>query len=138
MEAKDLSLDDIHVGDKAMCSRTWKEEDVVIFSEISGDANPLHMDTSYASTTQFGQRIVHGMLVGSLCSQLVGMHLPGKRCLYLQQTLRFKNPVFIGDSIIAEGVVVAKSISTRILTITITMKKNDSIIIEGEAVVKVL
>ncbi len=138
MEAKDLTLNDIHIGNKASCSRTWEEKDVILFSQLSGDNNPLHMDSSYATTTQFGQRIVHGMLVASLCSQIVGMHIPGRRCLYLQQTVKFKHPVFIGDTVIAEGEVITKSESTRILTITIIIKKNDSIVIEGEAVVLVL
>jgi 3-hydroxybutyryl-CoA dehydratase len=96
------------------------------------------MDNTYASTTQFGKRLVHGMLVGSLCSQLVGMYIPGRKCLYLKQQLVFKQPVFIGDTVVATGIVVSKSKSTRMLTISIKIRKNDSIVLEGEALVQVL
>lgn len=138
MKALDLSIKDIKVGDTATCSRIWTEEDIVSFSKLSGDENPLHMDISYAENTRFKNRIVHGMLVSSLCSQIVGMYLPGKRCLYLQQNLKFKNPVFIGDNVSATGTVISKSESTGIISVSIIMKKNDSIVIEGEAVVQII
>lgn len=138
LEARDTSFDEIFVDDTASCSRTWTEKDVEVFSILSGDSNPLHMDNTYASTTQFGKRLVHGMLVGSLCSQLVGMYIPGRKCLYLKQQLVFKQPVFIGDTVVATGIVVSKSKSTRMLTISIKIRKNDSIVLEGEALVQVL
>jgi acyl dehydratase len=138
MEAKDLLLSDIAVGDTAMCSRTWEAGDVARFAELSGDGNPLHMSEVYAETTRFSQRLVHGMLVGSLCSQVLGMQLPGKRCLYLQQNLTFKQPIFIGETTTLTATVLSKSESTQILSIGIVIKKNDSIVIIGEALVQVL
>jgi acyl dehydratase len=68
--------------------RTFAAEDVAAFAAISGDFSPLHMDDEYARGTEFGGRVVHGLLVGSLFSQLVGMHLPGKQALYLGQDQR--------------------------------------------------
>ena len=50
------------------------------FAEFSGDYNELHMDENYASTTSFGKRICHGMLLASFFSRLVGMSIPGKEC----------------------------------------------------------
>lgn len=138
MEARDLKLSDIQVGDHASFDRTFSEQDVQTFADLSGDTNLLHTDETYAQTTTFKHRLVHGMLVGSLCSTLVGMYLPGKRCLYVRQTLSFKKPVFIGDTITVFGTVMAKSEATHILTLSIVMKKDENVVLEGEAHVQVI
>lgn len=138
MEAKNLALADIRVGDMATFSRTWEESDVQLFAKVSGDFNPLHMDGEYAGTTKFKGRIVHGLLVASLCSTLVGMYLPGKKCLYLGQTLLFKKPVYINDTVVVLGTVISKSESTRIITLSVVMKKGEEIVLEGEARAQVL
>lgn len=138
MEARDLVMEDIHIGDSSSFDRLWTEEDVNTFAKLSGDMNPLHMEDEYAQTTQFGGRLVHGMLVASLCSTLVGMYIPGKRCLYLSQTLSFKKPVFIGDTVTVTGVVVAKSVATKILSLAISIRKGEEEVVEGEARVQVL
>ncbi len=138
MGLKDISMDDIQVGDTASFDRTLTEGDVHSFAQLSGDMNPLHMDETYARTTKFGRRVVHGMLLGSLCSRLVGMYLPGKRCVYLGQTLTFKKPVFIGDTVSISGEVMAKSISTGIVEIAISITKDDEEMVEGNAVVQIL
>lgn len=138
MNPKDLSIDDISVGDSVSFDRTWTDEDVRMFALLSKDMNPLHLDEKYARTTKFKQRVVHGMLVGSACSELVGMHLPGKRCLYLRQTLSFKKPVFIGDTVTVRGIVKTKSVSTGILEISILIKKRDDEVVDGTATVQVL
>ena len=131
MEARDLKLEDIKIGDSASFERTFSEADVAAFAELIGDVNPLHMDDAYAQTTKFGKRLVHGMLVGSLFSRFVGMYLPGKHCLYLSQTLEFKQPVFIGDAVVVEGTVQSMSISTGIIRIALTIHKKT-----GEEVVR--
>ena len=138
MEAKDLTINDINIGDKSSFERTFTENDIQVFAGLSGDVNPLHVDERYAKTTIFKQRLVHGLLVGSLCSTLVGMYLPGKRCLYLKQKLSFKKPVFIRDTLNVFGWVVAKSEVTKILTIIIHIKRGKEIVLEGEAIVQVL
>lgn len=138
MTPRDLSFDDIKIGDTATFSRTWVEKDIQQFAELCGDKNPLHMDESYAKTTQFKQRVVHGMLVGSLCSTLVGLYLPGKHSLYLKQDFSFKKPVFIGDTTEIFGIVVSKSESTRIIFLSIIIKKEQEVVIEGNASVQVI
>lgn len=138
MEARDLSFESIRVGDTASLARTIHEEDVHTFAKLSGDENPLHTDHAYAATTSFKKPVVHGMLLGSFCSALVGMYLPGKRCLYLSQTLTFKKPVFVGDTIEVQGAVTAKSESTRVLTISISITRKGEEVVGGTAVVQVL
>ena len=134
----DKSIADINIGDDASFERTFTEADVVAFANLSGDHNPLHMDAGYAASTRFGQRVVHGMLVASLCSTLVGMHLPGKRCLYLKQEITFHKPVFIGDILTVSGIVTSKSTVTGILNIAITILKDEIVAMEGMAVVQVM
>lgn len=138
MSPRDLSIDDINVGDTAEFERTWSDSDVADFARISGDINPLHTDDEYASTTKFKKRLVHGMLLGALCSTFVSMYLPGKRCLYLKQDISFKKPVFIGDTVKISGKVVAKSSSTGILTISINISRDIDIVATGEAHVQVI
>lgn len=138
MEARNLTFADISVGDTASFERIVSSEDVHAFAQISGDKNPLHSDPVYAETTLFKRPIVHGMLLGSLCSTLVGMYLPGKRCLYLSQTLAFKKPVYAGDTVVVQGTVVAKSISTHVLTISISIQCGKEEVVGGSAMVRVL
>ncbi|MEZ5477348.1 MAG: MaoC family dehydratase [Thiolinea sp.] len=69
----------LQVGDTASLTRAFSEADVRTYAELCGDKNPVHLDAEYAADTQFGERIVHGMLVSSLFSTLLGMHLPGRR-----------------------------------------------------------
>ncbi len=138
MQPKDLTFEDIKISDSITFERSFTDADVALFAKLSGDMNPLHLDDMYALTTKFKKRLVHGMLVGSLCSQLVGMYLPGKRCLYLKQSLEFKNPVFISDSVKVVGTVVSKSESTKIIEVAISMNVGDTIVLEGSAVVQVI
>lgn len=93
------------VGQSASCSKTITETDVVQYAGLSGDFNPIHIDKDYARQTRFKQRIAHGLLTSSLLSQLLGMHLPGKGSVYMEQTLRFTRPVFIGDTITATATI---------------------------------
>ncbi len=138
MNARDVSFEALQIGETATFSRTIHEKDVEAFALLSGDMNPLHMDEAYAQTTQFGQRIVHGMFLGALCSCLVGMYLPGKRCLYLSQTLIFKKPVFIGDTVDVEGTLISKSQSTKLLSVDIVFIRDKEVVAQGQAQVQVL
>jgi len=138
MEPADLSFEDIIVGQHASFERTFTEADVRLFAQLSGDENPLHLDKAYAARTRFKKPLVHGMLVGSLCSALVGMYLPGRRCLYLRQTLSFKHPIFIGETLLVTGTVTKKITSTRMLSLAISITCGDVQAVEGEAVVQVL
>jgi len=62
----------LNIGDNASITRSFTEQDVIDYAELSGDKNPAHLDAAYAAETQFKHRIVHGMLVGSLFSALLG------------------------------------------------------------------
>lgn len=124
----------IEIGATAARTKTFTDDDVRAFAQISGDSNPVHLDEDYAAGTQFGRRIVHGMLTASLISATIANDLPGKGTIYLSQNLQFKAPVFIGDAITATVEVTA--VRRRIVTLATRCTNQDStLVIDGEAVV---
>ncbi len=102
------NFDDLVIGQKSTFSQKIDESLLNEFAKISGDFNPLHMSDEYASSTNFGKRVCHGMLLASFFSKLIGMYLPGKNSLYFSQTLNFRNPCFIGDHLTIVGEIVEK------------------------------
>ena len=98
-------IEDFETGQHVTFTKTFTEEDVRHFIEITGDVNPLHVDEAFASKTQFGRRVLHGMLTASILSTMVGMLLPGTGAIYRSQTIRFLLPVHIGDTVTAHFVV---------------------------------
>ena len=125
-DLSELTFDQITIG-------LTKEFHVVItqslvddFAKMSGDFSPLHMNEEYAKSTKFQNKVVHGMLLASFLSRMIGMYLPGKHALYTSQSLEFHNPCFVGDEIIVSSIVNDKSESTKIIKIAskITNIKN--------------
>jgi len=128
---------EMKVGDKSFLHKVFTEEDVIKFSEISTDTNPIHLDENYASSTVFGKRVVHGMLVASMFSALIGVELPGEGSIYLGQSLSFKAPVSIGDQVTASVEIVSIREDKPIATLrTLCVNDEGQVLIEGEAVVK--
>lgn len=126
------------IGEKEFYSKTITEKDVYNFAEISGDFNPIHIDKEEAEKSVFGKSIAHGFLVASFISNIIGTKLPGKGSIYLEQDLKFKKPVYIGD-IVTASVEIVEIINAekRILELkTIVKNQEDVIVIEGYAVVK--
>src|ERR1700740_1845292 len=98
-------IEDFKPGQHVTFTKTFSEDDVRRFIEITGDVNPLHVDDAFAAKTQFGARVLHGMLTASILSTMVGMLLPGSGAVYRSQTIRFLKPVHIGDTVTAHFVV---------------------------------
>jgi len=98
-EENTMTFSQLKIGDAASIEKTFSMEDVLAFARISGDANPAHVDPEYAKRSIFGSCIVHGFLVGSLFSAILGTKLPGLGTIYTGQTLKFTRPVYIGDTI---------------------------------------
>jgi acyl dehydratase len=125
------------IGDKAVVTKRFTYEDVQLFAEVSTDKNPLHLDETFASNTQFGKPIVHGMLVASLFSAILGTKLPGTGTIYLGQELSFKKPVFIGDTITASAEVVEMRTDKPICILrTVCHNSKGEIVIDGKAFAK--
>lgn len=126
----------VEMGARASCTKTFTDEDVRQFAQITGDKNPIHLDESYAASSRFGRRIVHGILTAGLISQLLGNELPGRGTLYMGQTLKFKAPVFLGDIVTATVEVVKIRADRGIITLDTTCTNQDGeVVLEGEAVV---
>ena len=96
-----LYLEDLKVGQQAMFGRTVTDADILAFAGVSGDTNPIHLHDGFARSTRFGQRIAHGMLSGSYISTVIGTRLPGPGAIYVSQSMIFKAPVLVGDTITA-------------------------------------
>src|SRR5919205_1038967 len=85
------------------------------FAKLSGDYTPLHMDEQYGKNSTFKRKICHGLLLVSFFSRLIGMHLPGENALCISHTINYMFPGFIDDEITVEGLVINKSIATKII-----------------------
>lgn len=134
----ELKYEDIKVGDIFSLERFIDEASVDKFADLSGDYNPLHMDEQYAKKTEFKERIVHGMLLASLFSNLVGMKCAGKGSLYLSQDLHFKKALPMNNKVKVEGKVVTKIDSVKIIEMkTVIKDSNNNLLVDGIARVKV-
>ncbi|MGN0306515.1 MAG: MaoC family dehydratase [Lachnospiraceae bacterium] len=128
----------IKVGDTHTFSKQVSNEDVLAFAEVSGDKNPLHLDDEYASKTMFKERIAHGMIGAGVISAAIGMGMPGVGTTYLGQSLSFKKPVKIGDTLTVEMEVTKITPKEKfdIATLkTICRNQNGEVVIDGEATV---
>jgi 3-hydroxybutyryl-CoA dehydratase len=130
-------LDELVVGQSARAARIVTEADVLAFAAASGDMNPVHFDEDYAATTRFGTRIAHGMLTGAHVSALIGMRLPGPGSVYVSQTLTFRRPVKIGDSVVTHAEITAIDPAKGYVTLTTTCQVAGKPVLTGEAVVLV-
>ena len=92
---KNRTFDELTLGDQAKLIHTITEKDLLLFAYVTGDTNPLHLNESYAKTTQFGQRIVHGMFSASLVASAIGTQLPGPGTIFRGQEMKFQQPVFV-------------------------------------------
>ena len=128
------SIKDFYVGQTAELTKQYSENDVNMFAEISGDHNPIHLNNEYAKDSIFGKKIVYGFLSGSLISAVLGNVLPGEGSIYMNQTLSFLRPVFIGDTITAKVVISEiNEEKKRILLDTVCTNQNGKTVIEGSA-----
>ncbi len=138
LASHDLEFDRIKVGAVFSFKKIVNDDLVDRFADLVGDYNPLHTDTAYAKKNGFEGRLAHGLLVGSLFSTLVGMFCPGRRALYLSQSLNFKEAVMVGNEVLVQGEVLAKSESTRVIKLKTTVyNQKNKVVVAGEALVKV-
>lgn len=131
-------MNEIKVGQSASFTKTITEVDVYGFAGITGDFNGAHVNQVEAQNNMFGNRIAHGMLVGSLISTVLGTKLPGDGTIYLEQNLKFKKPVYFNDTVTAtvtvEEILNATKGIYKLKTNIINQKKE--LVIEGYAIVK--
>jgi len=130
-------FEDLAVGQSATLGKTITEADILMFAGVSGDTNPAHMDEEYAAGTMFKGRIAHGMLSGALISAVFGTRFPGPGCIYVSQTLRFKAPVRIGDTVRARVEVKELIPEKRMVVLVTTATVGAKTVVDGEATLMV-
>ena len=102
-----LFFEDLSVGMTETLEKTVSSSDVVGFAQLTGDRNPIHLSEHFAARTSFGKRIAHGLYTASLISAVLGTRLPGPGAIYISisQTLNFRAPVKIGDTVVVTVIV---------------------------------
>jgi 3-hydroxybutyryl-CoA dehydratase len=112
-----FTYDEISIGQTARYSKVIEERDIQLFAAVSGDVNPVHLDAEFAAGTPFGERIAHGMLTGAIISAALAMELPGPGTVYLSQSLKFRLPVKLGDTVTVLLEVTDKQDRRRLVTL---------------------
>lgn len=123
------------VGQKAQRSRRVTSRDIELFTEISGDRNPLHYDEKLAKSTRFGGVVVQGGVTSAILNAVVAEDLPGPGTVFLQVNWSFKAPVHPGDTITGE-VEVKKVREDKPITelATRVLRSDGTVVLEGDAV----
>lgn len=132
-----MFFDELSVGQSASFGKTISEADILMFVAVSGDTNPLHINAEAAAASMFKERIAHGMLSAGLISAVLGTRLPGEGAIYLSQTLKFRAPVKIGDTVTARVEVTALDPAKHRATLSTICTVAGKTVIEGEAMVMV-
>jgi acyl dehydratase len=125
----------IEIGATASLTRVITEDDVETFARITGDTNSVHLTEEYARASRFGKRIAHGMVGAGYVPAVLGTRLPGPGAIYLSQSLAFKAPVYLGDSITATVSITGLREDKPIATIATTcVNQQGTVVLEGEAI----
>ena len=93
--------DEIRVGQSAALQRTLTRDDITLFSRVSGDLNPTHLDEEFARSQAAGEITGHALWNSGLISSLLGNVLPGPGTIYLEQDLQFHHPITLDDTVTA-------------------------------------
>lgn len=142
MVTDDLALlrnrifDELSIGDSATITRTLTQQDIHLFAIQSGDVNPAHLDPQFAASTRFHGVVAHGMWGAALISAVLGTRLPGPGTIYLSQTLHFRAPVRIGDTLSVTVTVRSKDADTHHVVLDCrAVRQDETVVIDGDALV---
>jgi acyl dehydratase len=126
----------VQVGDVARRSRAVQARDIELFTELTGDRNPLHYDAEAAARSRFGRLIVQGGVTTGLLNALVAEDLPGPGSVFLHVDWKFTAPVSPGDEITAEAEVLELRADKPIAKLRTTITKQDgTVVVDGTALV---
>jgi acyl dehydratase len=127
-------FDEIKVGDTASLTRTLTQRDIEIFAAMSGDINPIHTDEEFAHQDLFHRIIAHGMWGGALISTVLGTELPGPGTIYRSQTLAFRHPIAVGDTVVVSVMVKEKKTQEKSILLQCRLTNQDGeVVIDGLA-----
>lgn len=128
-----IPLTKIQQGMTASYSQTITDADIKAYAGLSGDHNPVHVSNDYANSSRFRKRIAHGLMSAGFFSALFGMRLPGPGCVYVSQSLNFKRPVYIDDTVVASIKVTSVDMTRRRVMFQTICTVNGKTVISGEA-----
>ena len=128
-----MKFEDIKIGMSESYSQTITDADIKYFAGISGDHNPIHMSDEYAEKSRFKKRIAHGLISASFFSALFGTRLPGEGCVYVNQSLNFKKPIYLNDTVTATVTVNEMDLKKRRVFFDTVCKVKNKIVIYGNA-----
>jgi len=137
LELRLLYFEDLTVGMSETLSKTVASSDVIGFAQITGDRNPIHLSEHFAARTQFKKRIAHGLYTASLISAVLGTRLPEPGAVYISQSLNFRAPVKIGDTVEVTVKVAELIPEKRRARLSCVCRVGDDVVLDGEALVKV-
>ena len=133
-QIENRTFDEIAIGEGATLQRTLTEHDITLFAVMSGDINPAHVDPEYAKSSRFREVIGHGMWSAALISTVLGTEFPGPGTIYLGQSLRFRRPVKVGDTITIKVTAKDKDAEKgRVLLDTECVNQNGETVVSGTA-----
>ena len=132
-----LYFEDLSLGMEESLTKIVSSADVVGFAEITGDRNPIHLSEHFAAKTPFRPRIAHGLYTAGMISALLGTRLPGPGAIYISQTLNFRAPVRIGDTVDVTVTVMELIPEKSRARLVCKCSVGDSVVLDGEALVKV-
>jgi len=123
------------VGDSREITHTFTRQELEAFAKLTGDTNPLHVDSGFANRSATGGQVVHGMLAASFVSTLIGVHIPGRGALWNSFQINWRKPIYIGDTLRFEARVSAVQTAMRSLDLEIvgTNVASEEIYLEGKA-----
>ena len=126
-------IDSFMVGMAESYEQTITDADIKTFAGLSGDNNPVHMSEEYAEKSRFKKRIAHGLLSASFFSTLFKTKLPGYNCVYVSQSLNFRRPVYLGETVKASiEIIKIDKLKSRLFFRTICEVRG-KVVIDGEA-----
>jgi acyl dehydratase len=123
----------LEVGQRARRTKTVTARDVELYTEITGDRNPLHFDADFAARTRFGRLVAQGGITAGMLNALVAMDLPGPGTVFMSQSLRYLAPTYLGDTLTAEVEVLAVKPDKPVCQLKATITNQEgTVVLDGE------
>ncbi len=136
MELFKYYIDDLKIGMYTEKEFHVTEENVRLFSKVSGDLNPLHLDRNYAAKTIFKKRVAHGALIASYISGVLGNDLPGPGAIFVDMNVRFRRPVYLEDIIKCKVAVLEINLRYERLLMEVIATVNNKRVVTGTTTVR--
>jgi 3-hydroxybutyryl-CoA dehydratase len=133
---KGLPMGRLPLGEKCVMEYTIEDRHVRAFAEATGDANPIHLDETYAAASPFKRRVAHGVLLSGIVSGLLGMKFPGLGTIAREMYSKYQKPVYLGDRVTVTAEVAERNEKLNLVKIAFKVANQDGVMVaRGHAVV---